>query len=326
MKFLQSRFDEYIIAKEKNNLHLELEGIYNSPSTGLNNKRHLIFYGPTGVGKYTQVLNYIKPFSDSDLKYERKFTFNFQNKREFLIKLSDIHFEIDMELLGCNAKLLWNDIYNRILNILSSRQNHTGIIVCKNFHKIHSELLDIFYSYLQTLEHKNINLHYIFITESTSFIPDNILHRCKMIPVKRPVKNTYKKCIGNKNMDKSIKLNHIVNIKDLHIKNTQLMEPQKLITNKLIHSLENFEDLNFIQFRDNIYNIFIYHLDVTNCLRDIITHFVIHKKIDKISITDIYFEFYNFLKLYNNNYRPIYHLEKFIFYLCKVIHGLEDSV
>ena len=236
MKFLQSRFDEYIIAKEKNNLHPELDGIYNNPSAGLANKRNLIFYGPTGVGKYTQVLNYIKPYSDSNLKYERKITFNFQNKREFLIKLSDIHFEIDMELLGCNAKLLWNDIYNHILNILSSRQNHTGIIVCKNFHKIHSELLDIFYSYLQTLEHKNINLHYIFITESTSFIPDNILHRCKIIPVKRPVKNTYKKCIG-KTIDKSIKLNHIVNIKDLHTKNTQLMEPQKLITNKLIYSL-----------------------------------------------------------------------------------------
>jgi len=325
MKFLQSRFDEYIISKEKNNLHSELDGIYNSPSAGLDNKRNLIFYGPSGVGKYTQVLNYIKPYSDSNLKYERKIMFNFQNKREFLIKLSDIHFEIDMELLGCNAKLLWNDIYNHILNILSSRQNNAGIIVCKNFHKIHSELLDIFYSYLQTLEHKNINLHYIFITESTSFIPDNILHRCKIIPVKRPIKNTYKKCIG-KTIDKSIKLNQIVNIKDLYTKNTQLMEPQKLITNKLIYSLENFKDLNFIQFRDNIYNIFIYHLDVTICLRDIITHFIIHKKINKISITDIYFEFYNFLKLYNNNYRPIYHLEKFMFYLCKVIHGLEDSV
>jgi len=325
MKFLQSRFEEYIIAKEKNNLHPEFDGIYNSSSEGLDNKRNLIFYGPTGVGKYTQVLNYIKSYSDSSLKYERKISFNFQNKRDFLIKLSDIHFEIDMELLGCNAKLLWNDIYNHILDILSARQNRIGIIVCKNFHKIHSELLDIFYSYLQTLTHKNINLHYIFITESISFIPDNILHRCKIIPVKRPVKNTYKKCIG-KTIDKSIKLNQIVNIKDLHTKNTQLMEPQKLITNKLIHSLENFKDLNFIQFRDNIYNIFIYHLDITICLKDIITHFIVHKKINKNTITDIYFEFYNFLKLYNNNYRPIYHLEKFMFYLCKIIHGLEDGV
>jgi len=325
MKFLQSRFEEYIIAKGKTNLHPELEGIYNDPTLGLANKRNLIFYGPTGTGKYTQVLNYIKPYSESNLKYERKIMFNFQNKREFLIKISDIHFEIDMELLGCNAKLLWNDIYNHILDILSARKNHMGIIVCKNFNKIHSELLDIFYSYLQTLTYKNINLHYIFITESTSFIPDNILHRCKTICVKRPVKNTYRKCIG-KTIDKSIKLKNIVNIKDLYTKNTQLMEPHKIITNKLIHLMENYKDINFIQFRDNIYNIFIYHLDITICLRDIITHFIVQKKLDKTSITAIYFEFYTFLKLYNNNYRPIYHLEKFMFYLCKIIHGLGDGM
>ena len=35
---------------------------------------------------------------------------------------------------------------------------------------------------------------------------------------------------------------------------------------------------------------------------------------------------YKFLKLYNNNYRPIYHLESFIFYLCKVIYGLGDGM
>uniref|UniRef100_A0A6C0C5K0 ATPase AAA-type core domain-containing protein n=1 Tax=viral metagenome TaxID=1070528 RepID=A0A6C0C5K0_9ZZZZ len=321
MKFLQSRFEDYLIAKNKNNLHSELENIYNNPENGIDNKRNLIFYGPPGTGKYTQVLNYIRPYSESDLKYERKITFNFHNKRDFLLKISDIHFEIDMELLGCNAKLLWNDLYNHILDILSARQNQTGIIVCKNFHKIHSELLDIFYSYLQTLTHRNIILHYIFITESTSFIPDNILHRCKIIPVKRPVKNTYKKCIG-KNIDKSIKLEEVVNIKDLHTKTIQLMNPHKNITNKIIYSLENYEGINFIQFREDIYNIFIYHLDITICLKDIISHFISKKKINESNITDIYFEFYTFLKLYNNNYRPIYHLEKFMFYLCKIIHGL----
>ena len=29
MKFLQSRFEEYILANEKYNIHPELEGIYN---------------------------------------------------------------------------------------------------------------------------------------------------------------------------------------------------------------------------------------------------------------------------------------------------------
>ena len=40
---------------------------------------------------------------------------------------------------------------------LSARTNGTGIIVCKNFDHIHSELLEIFYSYMQTLlTHKNL--------------------------------------------------------------------------------------------------------------------------------------------------------------------------
>jgi hypothetical protein len=325
MKFLQSRFEEYILANEKYNIHPELEGIYNYKTQSLKQKRNLIFNGPTGTGKYTQVLKYIKPFSDSNLKYERKMKFNFQNKREFLIKISDIHFEIDMELLGCNAKLLWNDIYNHILDILSARQNHTGIIVCKNFHKIHSELLDIFYSYLQTLTHKNIHLHYVFITENISFIPDNILDRCRIISVKRPNKTVYKKCTG-KPIDKSIILDKIVNIKDLTTGNTQLMDPHKKITQQMIDDITNFENINFIQFRDNIYNMFIYHLDITTCLLAIIRHFIIEKKFDNSTITAVYFKLYKFLKLYNNNYRPIYHLESFIFYLCKVIYGLGDGM
>ena len=325
MKFQQSRFEEYILANEKYNVHSELEGIYNYKTQNLKQKRNLIFYGPTGTGKYTQVLKYIKPFSDSNLKYERKMKFNFQNKREFLIKISDIHFEIDMELLGCNAKLLWNDIYNHILDILSARQNHTGIIVCKNFHKIHSELLDIFYSYLQTLTHKNIHLHYVFITENISFIPDNILDRCGIISIKRPNKTAYKKCTG-KSIDKSIILDKIVNIKDLTTGNTQLMDPHKKITQQMIDDITNFENINFIQFRDNIYNMFIYHLDITSCLLAIIRHFIIEKKFNNGTITDVYFKLYKFLKLYNNNYRPIYHLESFIFYLCKVIYGLGDGV
>ncbi len=72
MKFLQSRFEDYISANEKYNLHSELEGIYNNKEKGLHQKRNLIFYGPSGVGKYTQVLKYIQPYSHTNLKYENK--------------------------------------------------------------------------------------------------------------------------------------------------------------------------------------------------------------------------------------------------------------
>ena len=54
-----------------------------------------------------------------------------------------------------------------------------------------------------------------------------------------------------------------------------------------------------------------------------IKHFIDKKKFVESNISDIFCEFYRFLKYYNNNYRPIYHLERFIFYLCKIIHGLE---
>ena len=35
----------------------------------------------------------------------------------------------------------------------------------------------------------------------------------------------------------------------------------------------------------------------------------------------IFIKLYPFFKYFNNNYRPIYHLENFIIYLCKTING-----
>ena len=131
-------------------------------------------------------------------KYERKININLQKKKQYAFKISDIHFEIDMELLGCNAKVLWNEIYKAILDILSTRQSHSGIILCKNFHKIHNELLDVFYSYMQSLSHKNIKLSFVFVTEAVSFIPDNIFNCCELITIPRPSRISYNKCITNK--------------------------------------------------------------------------------------------------------------------------------
>jgi len=38
-------------------------------------------------------------------------------------------------------------------------------------------------------------------------------------------------------------------------------------------------------------------------------------------MTEILDEIYVFLKQYNNNYRPIFHLERCVLYLCKKVHG-----
>ena len=110
------------------------------------------------------------------------------NKKEYLYKISDVHFEIDMELLGCNSKVLFNNLFYHIIEIIGSRKSKFGIILCKNFHKIHSELLDIFFTYMQNMIHKKIKIQYVITTEHISFIPDNILSRCQLINLSRPTK------------------------------------------------------------------------------------------------------------------------------------------
>ena len=194
MKFLESHFEDYVISVERENLHPSLHETYDYFPDNVKNLKHLVFYGPPGVGKYSQGLYAIKKYSSSDLKYERKIKIEYNRPMPYFIKISDIHFEVDMSLLGCNAKILWNTIYYHVLDILSTRSNHAGIIFCKNFHTIHSELLDIFYSYMQTLSHKNVHLTYILFTEHLSFIPSNIINRVNIIHFARPKKNAYNKC------------------------------------------------------------------------------------------------------------------------------------
>ena len=55
------------------------------------------------------------------------------NEKEFIFKISDIHYEVNMEILGCNAKILWNDIYCNIIDMINSSQQLQGFIICKNF-------------------------------------------------------------------------------------------------------------------------------------------------------------------------------------------------
>ena len=179
MKFFETNFNEYINTSNKENLHPSFNKSISNFPENIENLKNIIFYGAPGIGKYTQVLHCIKKYSQSELKYEKKLICNF-NKTNYFFKISDVNFEIDMALLGCNAKLLWNDIFINIVDVLSSRTNKNGIILCKNFHKIHSELLDCLYSYIQK-NYTNINIIFFILSESISFIPDNIINTCHIV-------------------------------------------------------------------------------------------------------------------------------------------------
>jgi hypothetical protein len=166
----------------------------------------------------------------------------------------------------------------------------------------------------------SINLKFIIISEHISFIPDNILNCCEIINVSRPSKATYTKCLKTK-LPNNLKLENITNIKNLHLFNEDIMLHYKIICNKIINSIININDLNFQKFRDMLYDIFIYNLDITECIWYILSSLVEKKLIKKEHLTDIMIKTYCFFQYYNNNYRPIYHLENYIFFLAKKIYG-----
>jgi hypothetical protein len=321
MKINDDHFETYLNNYDDCSLHPKVAPTYKVLPEFMNN---IILYGPPGIGKYTQSLAIIRKYSPSNLKYEKKISIPF-NKNIYFYKISDIHFEIDMSLLGCNSKLLWNEIYTHIIDIILAKSNNNGIILCKNFHNTHSELLDIFYSYMQTLMNNNINLKFILITEKLSFIPDNIINICETIHLPRPTKIQYNKCIQNK-LKKNIVISDINNIKNINSElDSELTNIHEPITNKIILLMLNPTDNCYINMRDKIYDIFIYNLDVTECIWHILKYFIENNHIEKDDINDVMMECFSFFQYYNNNYRPIYHLEKFIFYLINRIHGFQYS-
>ena len=318
MKFYETHFEEYISENNKVNLHTKLDKLYEKFPKFINELKNLIFFGPNGTGKYTQMLKSIKRYSPTELKYEKKISVTY-NKQQYFFKISDIHYEIDMSLLGCNSKLLWHEIYQQIIDIISAKTDKSGIIVCKYFHEIHSELLDNFYSYMQQNNSISIDLKFIIITEEISFIPDNILNCCEIINISRPTKSAYVKCIKNK-LPNKLKLENITNIKILHLYNEDLMLQHKIICNKIINNMINIDELQFLKFRDILYDIFIYNLDITDCIWYILSTLVEQKKVKNEQLSQIMIKTYCFFQYYNNNYRPIYHLEIFLFYLTMLIH------
>lgn len=313
MKYYSTKFEEYVNKNHKRDLHSKTNKKIKNDLLS-----NVIIYGPQGIGKYTQSLKIISNYSDSKLKYERKLNFTY-NKKDYVFKVSDAHIELDMQLLGCNAKLLFNELYYHFLNVFSLNNRKIGFILCKNFQNIHTDLLTNFYSYMQTTQDENIKLYFILVTNSISFIPNNILNKCNIINYPRPTKTEYNKITKKKLAKEDV--NKIDNIKDI-LSNNTIIEKDKIICNKIINSIKNYKTLEFSIIRELLYDLFIYNYDVINCLYYIVKVLITDGVINDDNIFDIFIELNKIMKKYNNNYRPIFHLEKFVYYIIIKTNGL----
>ena len=111
----------------------------------------------------------------------------------------------------------------------------------------------------------------------------------------------------------------MLNIKQFKI-NVQPNNLQKNICDKIIHQIINYKNIDFLSFRDDIYNIFIFQLSTIDCLWYIFESLIKQKHLNEDKIRNILPKIYIFLKFFNNNYRPIYHVENLLFYIIKQIH------
>ncbi len=338
MKYYQSSFKEYIHSCQTHDIHPYID-------SNIDITNHHIIYGPNGSGKYTQALKLIYKNSNSQLKYEKKITC-FSEKGEHTYKISDIHFEIDMSILGCNAKQLFNDIFIQIIEIIAVKPEKKAFIICKHFHNTHIELLELFYNYIQQSRNNiyNIKIYFILLCDTISCLPYNIVKSCNQICIKRPpIKDYIKICSNNesgeiskrplnkstiKSIHKIIEQNpniELTNLKELFT--LDLSDSNKDIFNIICDSIiriivKSNEQIDYLQFREVLYDILIYDINISECLYYIFHFFTCNNYLKQQDTQTLVCDIAEELKMYNNNYRPIYHLERIFYKILVSVHEL----
>lgn len=327
----QFKFTKYIQNKKEKNYNSQISKItkyiYTSVVETNSSFPNIIIYGAEGTGKYSIALEYIEKFSKSSLHYEKKCNVEV-NKEDLYFKLSDIHYEIDIDRLGCNQKTSFLNYYNHILEIIKNKKHlqlkqnkiHNtkpyihelnGIILIKNFHNISLDLLNIFDSFLKyktsmLCSVSNIKICFILLTKNISFLNDTICDLCTIIQVPKPLLSKMKikiskDCLYEENNLNIIQYNNTVCLKSNENYNTIL----RYLNNDTLHIEE---------FRNALYTILIHQEDIFEIIYKVVRYMVCEKDIDIYRIMK-YVEKFN--TYFNNNYRPIFHLENLFvsFYL-----------
>jgi hypothetical protein len=233
---------------------------------------NIILFGPENSGKYTQALNIAEKYSNSKLKYSRKTEIDI-NGDKYYFNISDIHFEIDFELLGTNESTIWLEYIANIKCIIDTIQK--GFIICKNFHCIKDELLSIFHTFM-----RDPRLKFIILTKHVSYLP---------------------KCIKDKCV--------IYNLKSRDIKSYSFQ--YITVCDKIVDFIQS-EEKNLSELRELLYQLLTYNYDIHECIRYIFFELIRKRFIAKEFIRPKFEKIITTLKHYNTNYRPIYHLELLI--------------
>jgi len=303
---MQKKCIDYI---QEKSLHPNIQPIYPMLS-----KSNIILYGPPGSGKYTQAINILSLYSKSNLKYETKININY-NDDEHYYKITDTHIEVNFELLGCKAKNVWHSIFVAIQAMTGTRP--FIYILCTNFQTIHSDLLKVFDCYMQKNDIGGIEIYYIIVTAAYSFIPGNIRNKCYTINIAKPSKTNILKVFGKKHRP-YISLNE-------YIYNTELPVYGNKMFTQMVDFIIDVDSFNIERMRELLYNILQYNVSIMDLINYVIHDLYVKKYITERNCMECFIKTHQFMKLYNNNYRSIFHLEKYVLTLIKDVHHIKGD-
>lgn len=248
-------------------------------------QRNIIIYGKNCIKNYGFSLSSLKSFSKSQLKYSRRIAIH-HNGEDILFNISDIHFEVDFEILGVNQYNIFLNLFHHIKeNLISDKQ--VFYVLCLNFQEIKIELMNIFYSFMNESK-----IRFIILTNQISFICDKIFKSSVIKKVKGQV---------------------------LHINRSEQEHIEK-VTNIILNN-----NISLFQLRENLYTFLTLNYKIHECFTKIIFNLIEKCYINEYNINIVLKTYNDFTEKYNNNYRPIYHLESFILFLINLKNKQENK-
>lgn len=328
MKFYESQPQEYVARAEVSG-PLDREAPLRMPAlpVDLRSLCNLVFFGPPGAGKYTLMLRTVNEYRiPGEVQYDKRVSVQY-NKQVFTYHVSNVHFEVDFALLGCNAKLLWHEVYSQIVEMVLVRPARAGIVVCKNFHAVHRELLDIFYSYMQQYNNRVANispggdilLKYIFLTETMSILPASILGTCMLVRVPAARTNPAPTIHGAANLKCSRGMRESFMAPAVALgPDADVGGAYCSVIAALVRCIDEViadhgtAKVDFLALRESAYDILVYNLNLGRVLWRVLRHVLCTHAVSTHNAAHIIARLVFFFKMYNNNYRPVYHLEHYL--------------
>jgi|TARA_Y100000992_G_scaffold112587_1_gene73486 hypothetical protein len=243
--------------------------------------KHYILYHPCSLQNYGYALLNLKEKSPSFLKYSRKTIIPY-NQQMLPFQTSDVHLEIDFELLGVNEYSIFFELFRHIKENMLANVSSRFYILCLHFQEAKRELLDVFYTFLNEPK-----IAFLFCCTQISFLHPNMLKRCVIKKHKNPMS-------------------------DLSF-HTRYQERMDVIAHEI---MEN--KFSFFQWREKLYELLVLNYNIHDCFGYLIKVLIQKEHIHDGNIDAFFKKYFDIMMKFNNNYRTIYHLEHFIVYLINI--------